>query len=323
MSELLKHYASMHMHSTHSDGVYSPEELARVAKEEGLSAISLTDHDTVTGNAPMRAACDRLGLECVYGIEFSTHSAITGKSIHVTAFDFDPEEPSMKDYLYKLSEKETDQTRVLFDRGVDIGYIKNITWDEVLKYNEGISWLCNEHVFRAMKAKGLITDLEYSEFFETCYGKYRGQVPPKHSFKTTEEVISLVHGAGGIAIAAHPCDCLDLIDGLAALGLDGIEVWHGDLSAETRRAALAKALEHDLYVSGGEDHSGLLGGQYARYERPEETHFYFPARTLGTTKYFFEEIRDKRKKPDRKAVMRELLANDELWQKTGGMIDNK
>ena len=105
-------------------------------------------------------------------------------NFHMTAFHFDPEYPEMKDYLTKLSEKETDQTRQLFARGVDIGYIKNITWDEVLEYNKGITWLCNEHVFRAMKAKGLITDLEYEDFFVTCYGKHRDLVPPKHSLWT-------------------------------------------------------------------------------------------------------------------------------------------
>ena len=323
MAEIIKHYASMHMHSTHSDGVYTPKQLVDIAKKEGLSALSLTDHDTVTGNAEAKEACIAAGLDYVFGIEFSTYSAVNGKSIHVTAFDFDPEYPDMKDYLFKLSEKETDQTRVLFERGVDIGYIKNLTWDEVLEYNKGISWLCNEHVFRAMKAKGLITDLQYDDFFRTCYGKYRGQVPPKYEFKTTEEVIGLVHAAGGIAVAAHPSDSLDLIDGLAAEGLDGIEVWHSLLSAGKRREALKLALKNDLYVSGGEDHEGLLGGEYARYEHPEQTHFFFPEGTLGTTKYFFEEIRDKRKKPDRKEIMRELIDNDEFWQKTGGIIDNE
>jgi sugar phosphate isomerase/epimerase len=105
-------------------------------------------------------------------------------------------------------------------------------------------------------------------------------------------------------------------------GIDGIEVWHGELPAKERREALRLAMEYDLYVSGGDDHSSLLGGQYYRFEHPEETKYFFPARSLGTTQYFFEEIRDKKKKPDRKKVMQELLDNDELWQKTGGITDN-
>ena len=134
MSEVMKVYACLHSHSTHSDGVYTPEELARVAKEEGYGAFALTDHDTVSGCRDMKAACDAVGLDCIFGIEFSTNSRDCGMNFHMTAFHFDPEYPEMKDYLTKLSEKETDQTRQLFARGVDIGYIKNITWDEVLVF---------------------------------------------------------------------------------------------------------------------------------------------------------------------------------------------
>ena len=98
------------------------------------------------------------------------------------------------------------------------------------------------------------------------------------------------------------------------MGLDGIEVFHPDLDAATRREALAAALTHDLYVSGGSDHSGLCGGQYERYERPEETHFYFPPCTLGTTEYFFRELYTRKKEADRAAVMQALLDDASLWE---------
>ena len=316
MSEVMKVYACLHSHSTHSDGIHTPEELARVAKEEGYGGFALTDHDTVSGCRDMKAACDAAGLDFAFGIEFSTNSRDTGKGFHMTAFGFDPDYPEMREYLWRLSEKETDQTRQLFARGVDIGYIKNITWDEVLEYNKGISWLCNEHVFRAMKAKGLITDLEYLDFFETCFRKYRSLVPVKYKFMDTEDLIPLVHRAGGICCIAHPRGQLSAVELMARKhGLDGIEVWHGMLDAAERRAALAVAEKYDLFVSGGADHEGLVGGQYIRYEHPEETEYYFPPLTLGTTKYFFEEIRDMEKKPDRKAVMRNMLADDTLWER--------
>ena len=322
MSNVMKVYACLHMHSTHSDGAYTPDELARVGDDEGYRALVLTDHDTVSGTEEMIEACRKRGLECMLGIEFSTVPRERGRHFHITAFHFDPEYPEMKDYLEKLSEKETDQTRLLFERGIDIGYIKGITWEEVLEFNKGITWLCNEHVFRAMKAKGLISDLDYPEFFATCFGKYRSQVPPKYDFMATEDLISLVHRAGGIAFVAHPTESYGSLDDIrhlhAKYGLDGIEVWHGDLSIEERKEALKLARELDLYVSGGPDHSGLLGGEYARYENPEDTIYYFPPLTLGTTKYFYEEIRDNKKKPDRLAVMDELLANSDIWVTTGG-----
>ena len=170
MAEVMKVYANLHTHSTHSDGVYSPVELAEEGLKEGYRAIVLTDHDTVSGTEEMMAACRTRGIECMLGIEFSTVYMKRGCGMHITAFHFDPEYPAMKEYLQALSKRESEQTRILFERGVDIGYIKNISWNDVLEYNKGITWLCNEHVFRAMKAKGLISDLEYMDFFETCYG---------------------------------------------------------------------------------------------------------------------------------------------------------
>lgn len=317
MAEVMKVFACLHSHSTHSDGVYTPEELATVAKNEGYGAFSLTDHDTVSGTADMMAACAAAGLECIAGIEFSTHSRDTGIGFHMTAFGFDPDYPEMREYLKILSDKQTHETYQLFKRAVDIGYIKDITWDEVLEYNEGITWFCNEQLFRAMKAKGLITDLDYPEFYEVCFGVHRAEVPQKHSFMDAEDLIPLVHRAGGIACVAHPKSSLPTVEHLAKNhALDGVEVWHSLLDAKKRREALTLARRYDLFVSGGADHEGLVGGQYLRHEHPEETEFYFPPLTLGTTKYFYEEIRDLKKKPDRLAVMDAMLADESLWERT-------
>ncbi|MBE6917733.1 MAG: PHP domain-containing protein [Ruminococcaceae bacterium] len=317
-------YASLHAHSTHSDGVYSPEELVQVGFDEGYRALVLTDHDTVTGTEEMMLACEKKGMECMLGIEFTTNFWACEYGFHVTAFHFDPAYPPMKEYLDRLSQKETDQTKVLFERGLEIGYIKGITWEEVLAYNHGITWLCNEHVFRAMKAKQLVTDLDYREFFDTCYGKYRAQVPAKIQFMDTDQLIDFVHQAGGIAIAAHPVGIyggLEFVPNLVEYGIDGIEVWHGMLTGKQRRQALALAREYDLYVSGGADHEGLLGGQYGRFQNPQESKFYFPPLSLGTTQYFYEEIRDKQKKPNRKQIMTRMLEDESLWITNGGILD--
>ena len=309
----MKHYANLHNHSTHSDGVYSPAQLVKVAAEEGYQAVVLTDHDTVTGYAEMAAACGQLGLETLFGTEFSSPCDALGTDFHITAYGFDPEYPAMRVYLDQLSARETHQTRVLFQRGLDLGLLSGITWEEVLEYNEGISWLCNEHVFRALRAKGLMTDLDYPEFFQSVYGPHRNEVPDLYPFCQTPELIKQIHEAGGIALVAHPHNRLQHIGQLKQWGIDGIEVWHGDLpdSAE-RREALRLAGVYDLYVSGGADHSGLCGGQYSRYQHPEETVFWLEPCSVGTTEYFFTEIRDRKKHPDRQAVIASLLDSPDI-----------
>ena len=315
MAEVMKQYANLHTHSTHSDGAYTPRELVDIARKEGYRALSITDHDTYTGNAEAAEACRAFGMDFLPGIEFSTRSNVLSQWYHMTAFHFDPTYPAMREYLVRLSERETHQTETLFHRGVKEGYIKGITWEEVRAYNAGISWLCNEHVFRAMVAKGLATYLDYPDFFKNVYGKHRAEVPPLHPFMEVEELIPLVHAAGGIICLAHPYSQMKTVPALCEMGLDGIEVFHPDLPIEIRREALEAALTHDLYVSGGSDHSGLCGGQYERYADPTATEFYFPPRTLGTTAYFFEELRDLTKKPDRRAVMQALLDDGGIWER--------
>ena len=309
----MKLYANLHLHSTHSDGVDTPADLARIAFEEGYKAAALTDHDVVSGNAEFMAACKELGMESLFGIEFSVKTKLytnpkTGKpgSFHLTAFDFDPEYPPMKEYLEQMSMRETHQTKVLFDRGVEIGYIKGITWEDVVEYNKSNTWFCNDHVFRTMKAKGLVTDLDYPEFFETCYGNHRQDVPVLYDFKYDYEIIELVHKAGGIVCLAHLSEQLGklpdvaekgfapYVDQLIEMGLDGVEVWHGLLNEKQSKEVYQIALDRGLYVSGGSDHSGICGGQYAFFENPKESRFWLEPLSTGTTKHHFEEMRDKR-----------------------------
>ena len=294
-------YANLHMHSTHSDGKYTPAELAARAAAEGYRAAALTDHDTATGYTEFKAACDGLGLECIFGVEFTAPCSSlkrtdgSDENFHLTAYHFDPEYPPMKEYLAQMGARETDQTRILFERGLREGLIKDITWDEVLEYNHGIAWLCNEHVFRAMKAKGQVTDLDYYDFFLTVYGDRRGEVPPSYPFKTAEELIKLVHDAGGIILVAHPHEQLQHIDALLEMGLDGLEAWHPDLTEEEKERAYRIGLEKGIYISGGSDHSGQCGGMYDSFDVPEKCPFWLEPRSVGTTKTYFEELRTRSK----------------------------
>ena len=155
-----------------------------------------------------------------------------------------------------------------------------------------------------MKAKGIITDAEYPNFFDTVFGARRGEVPLLYPWRPVKDTIKLIKNAGGIAIVAHPSvKQISLIDELIGYGLDGLEVWHHALSEERRKEAFEIAMEKDLYISGGSDHEGILGGQYERYEcPPEETPFYAPEKSLGTAKIFFDEIKNRKLSPDRKYI---------------------
>ena len=311
----MKLYANLHNHTTQSDGIWTPKELVNVAKKEGYRAVAVTDHDVATGYVELKAECEKAGLESVFGVEFSSPFSSLDITYHMTAFNFDPEYPAMKKYLEERSYCAAYKTKVLFDRGISEGLIGGITWQEVLDYNKTITWLCNEHVFRAMKDKGLKTDLDYPEFFNTVYGKRRSEVVDPYPFMEGEKIIKLVHDAGGIIMIAHPQEPYGRIADipeLVKMGADGVEVWHGLLDNEARHAALEMALKYDLFVSGGSDHDGLCGGQYSRYDDPTKTSFYKPELSMGTTREFYEEIKSAKKSEGRKEYIKELLAQEEL-----------
>ena len=297
----MQFYANLHTHTLHSDGKYTPAQLAEIAKKEGYHALAVTDHDTATAYPELKAACDELGLDCIFGVEFTSPcpslKSVSGGDVgfHITAYHFDPTYPPMQEYLRQMALRETDQTQILFERGLAEGLLSGITWDEVLEYNKGIAWLCNEHVFLTLKAKGLMVDTDYNWFFDHVYGPRRSEVPPSYPFKTAQEIISLVHEAGGIAIVAHPHDQLQHIDALIDMGIDGLEVWHPDLTEEEKLEAYRIGLEKNLYMSGGSDHSGLCGGMYETFEVPETCGYFLEPCSVGTTKEYYEEIKYRKK----------------------------
>ena len=293
--ENMKPYANLHLHSTHSDGVYSPTEMVTVAKNEGYGAIAITDHDTASAYGELKAACDKEGLECLFGVEFT----VTKPSyFHILGFEFDPEYPEMKEYLRIMALRQTDNTKQCFDAAVSLGNISGITWEEVLEYNVGIPWLCNNHVFRAMQNKGLIEESEYMAWFEKNFRDEMAKYPPSYDFLPLDEMVSLVKRAGGFALCAHPDkNQLTKIDMLLDAGIEGLEVLHADMTKDEQRTALSICLEKNLFISGGSDHSGLCGGYYDSFPDEETLHaspLYIEPMSAGVTKEHYEELKKRK-----------------------------
>ena len=284
----MKLYANLHTHSVHSDGKYSPRELVRIAWEEGYRALAVTDHDTVTAHPEVEACCRELGMEYIFGAEF------TSGPFHIVALDFDPEYPEMKAYLEKMVERQQHETKTVLGWALEKGALTGITWEDVVAHNEGISWLCNEHVFRTLKYKGLLTDRDYYDFYVTHFYLQRREVTPLYDFLAPKDMIDLIRRAGGIPILAHPHQQLDRVEELISYGLLGIEVYHPDMLPDEQRKALAIAYEKGLFISGGTDHSGLCGGIYGSFEDPEESVFYLEPQSHGTMEQHFRELQNRK-----------------------------
>lgn len=265
--EQVRIFASCHNHSTYSDGEYTPEVLARIAKNMGHGGIILTDHDTVNGYPFMKEAADKYGLKTMIGCEFST--AYGSKGFHLCGFDFDPEYPEMKKLLDLGSSIQTGRTELLFKWGLERGTLREgITWQDVLDDHPHHNYFCNNEVFDSMLKRGIYRSDEYDDIFLKPNFSYRLGLEGKiyeitglsYNDVHTDEVIRIVKAAGGVPVIAHPHGKASMVKELIELGVMGFETRHSMLTPEEHLFYEQVCEENGLYKMGGADHENVLGG---------------------------------------------------------------
>ena len=244
----------LHMHSNFSDGVYSPSDLVDMAKENGLVAIALTDHDIVDGVSEAIEAGTKKGVEVLSGVELSCEFG--GRDLHVLGYGVDPANEDFREMLHKFCE-----TR--FKRGIKIVEKLNALGmsiepaDVMAKSGKGA--LGRPHIAQAMVEGKHVASTQ--EAFDKYIADGGPAYVPKYKMDPTE-AIGHIHGAGGLAFIAHPGVFIQKIDGLYDLiaeGFDGVEVYHPTHNDEKREALKAIADEKGLLVSGGTDYHGFPG----------------------------------------------------------------
>jgi len=294
-------YANLHLHSVYSDGVYTPRELCEMAKAMGYGAIAVTDHETVSGCAALKAAAEELGLESILGAEF--YGVDFGQSFHIVGLDFDPTEFGMANYLRRLSEGAYLKTRAKYEELSKKGLMEGITWQEVREDAAENAWFCNEQIFASLVKRRGYTQADYWTYSKAFRAQKVTVEVPEVS-KDVADVISLIRNAGGIAILAHPHLQTGYLPALYKMGLRGVECDHPDISPEDAQEARKFAKENDIYISGGTDHTGTLGDYTSQRgdtpgakERAEkEGDYYCPLDSevfCGVTKEEFDALKER------------------------------
>lgn len=256
-------FSNSHNHSTFSDGIFSPEELAVMAKELGYKAIVLTDHDTVQGTFFMQKAARKAGLLTLLGCEFTTVEY--GEGFHLLGFDFNPDEPAIRGFLDRGAKKHRLRTELLLKWAQEKGRLTEITWQEVCDAYPYNDFLGNNHVFNVLVNKGLMKQEDYFSFFDPDFKwnpitEERVMAEIQMYEPSTTEVIAAIRKAGGVPVLAHPHNQIKYIPDLVEAGLMGVEANHPNLTDEEIRALHLLADEKGLYRTGGTDHHGVLGG---------------------------------------------------------------
>lgn len=246
-------FVDLHTHSTASDGSKPARDVVRAARDCGLAAIALTDHDTVAGLADASDEARSLGVRVVAGVELS---AVEGDvethllGLHLS--DVHRLDAGLSELrTMRLSRAERIVTR-LNELGV------KVCIEDVLSQSAGGA-IGRPHIARVLVNEGWATD--FRDAFERYLGNGRAAYVPKDRL-AIEQAIAMIHDAGGIAILAHPgaSGTRSRIEALAAHGLDGVEVRHPSHSHEDVVRLQALVDHFRLVPSGGSDWHGLPDG---------------------------------------------------------------
>lgn len=247
----------LHVHSDASDGTDPPSEVMSRAREAGVDVVALTDHDTVSGLDESRRALPP-GLTLVPGMELS--SMLDGRSMHLLGYLFDPDDPALAAETQRIRDDRRYRARAMVDRLAELG--TGVTWDQVAAI-AGDATVGRPHIARALAATGAIrdpADAFTQEFIGDGGRAYVDRYAPDPA-----RAISLVREAGGVVVLAHPRSPGyevpdEVIAGLAAVGLAGVEVAHPDHGPAERARLTALAHDLGLVASGGSDDHGSLSG---------------------------------------------------------------
>jgi len=251
--------ADLHCHSSASDGTRPPADVVARAAAAGLSALALTDHDTIAGIAAAAAALPH-GLALIGGMELSCRRE--GHSVHLLGYLFDHAHEELAEQIHAIRASRVERANTMIAKLNDLGVA--VSWDQVTRIAGG-GVIGRPHIARAMMEVGVVGSV--AEAFTPAWIGPGGPAHVRRYALDPAEAIRLVHAAGGVTVLAHPLAVTrgwvvpdDLIAELAQAGLDGVEVAHPDHDPEQRDQLLTVARRLGLAATGGSDDHGELTG---------------------------------------------------------------
>jgi predicted metal-dependent phosphoesterase TrpH len=255
--------ADLHIHTTASDGCWSPGELVEQVQRVGIGCFAVADHDTIANVEETGTLARESGLEFLRGVEIS--SKLDGRLMHVLAYGFDPACEDFRRFLERneraLHDYDDELVRMLIGAGyrLDYGEYLEYRWDRHRGGWKSLNYLID---------KGLCRDV-HSFFNELFVEDLEVRFP---DFPAPAEVCSLILEAGGIPVWAHPAESLSsngqyqpaddegILERMVDAGIRGLECFTSRHDQEWTHRCLEWAARYDLLVTGGSDsHGGFAG----------------------------------------------------------------
>lgn len=251
----MEKYCDLHTHSVFSDGSYTPAELIAGAEAIGLTAIALTDHNTVGGLADFMAAAKESCVEAVPGVEFSTD--YLGTELHILALFVKPLHYGIITDLLEDAQRRKDESNAdLVEKLRRAGY--DIDYAEIKSRTPG-GQINRAHIAAELTDKGY-TESVQAAFKQLLSPKHGLYVPPKRI--DAYECIRFIKSLGCTAVLAHPFLSMDeamlrqFLPEAVRCGLDAMEVYYAKYDEATTALAVRIAAEHGIKPSGGSDFHG-------------------------------------------------------------------
>ncbi|MDH5298281.1 MAG: PHP domain-containing protein [Desulfobulbaceae bacterium] len=243
----------LHTHSTCSDGTLTPGEIIELAREKGLKAVALTDHDTTVGIDEALAKGTALGIEVLPGVEISASHG--NQAMHLLGYGFRHHDPQLQDRLRVLQTARHDRNcRILANLNA-LGI--PVEWSELPSTTGQIG---RPHIARLLTAKGIVKNMDKA--FERFLR--RGAAAYVHSYRMeADQAIAMISEAGGLAFLAHPASADPklkaagaLLADLKAMGLAGLELQYPTHTPQTVATLRRLGESLGLLFSGGSDFHG-------------------------------------------------------------------
>jgi predicted metal-dependent phosphoesterase TrpH len=249
----------LHVHSTASDGKLRPSEVVLLAAQVGVKTLALTDHDTTDGVAEAQRTGREVGIEVIAGVEINSEGE--HGDAHILGLLIDPVEPTLREQLVAIRDARVGRAKGMLKKLAAMGM--PVEWERVLAIAGEASSIARPHIARAMVEAGHVATVQ------EAFDKYIDNDGPAYVNRfrlTISEAIGVIHGAGGLAVLAHPAHSklVHLIPQLVEAGLDGVEVYYPTHTPEQQSELLGIAAHYDLVITGGSDFHTLDDSAHGR-----------------------------------------------------------
>ncbi|MBN1622064.1 MAG: PHP domain-containing protein [Endomicrobiales bacterium] len=254
-------YIDLHIHTTYSDGTFTPQEAVKYAKKVGLKAISITDHD-ITGGIPLALEEGRKqGVEIVPGIELSTElESYKDREMHILGYFINWEDTKFEETLQILRNARFKRAATIYEKLAKNGVY--LDKKEILNKDSRESSIGRLHFAQAMVREGIVKNVGIAFYKFLGYGK--PAYVPKLRLRP-HEAIQMILRVGGVPVLAHPYigkfNNKNILRNLKNSGLQGIEIWHTKHSQSIVKSYTDLANELGFIITGGSDcHGEIVDG---------------------------------------------------------------